>query len=91
LARVRVEDDAAIAVEAARVDVELDDGARLGTYVEHASGSLARPLSDAALEAKVRSLAQWRRWPGSVEALIEALSGLAQAQDAAPVVRLLGA
>jgi 2-methylcitrate dehydratase PrpD len=90
-ARVRVEDDAAIAVVAARVEVELDDARRLSTYVQHACGSPARPMTDAELEAKVKRLAHWRGWPGSVQALIDALWRLDEAPDAAPIVRLLGA
>jgi 2-methylcitrate dehydratase PrpD len=90
-ARVQVADEARIGVEAARVEVELDDGSRYDTYVEHASGSAARPMSDADLAAKVASLARWRRWPGSVEGLIAAFLDLEQAPDTAPIVRLLAA
>jgi 2-methylcitrate dehydratase PrpD len=89
--RVHVEDDARIGVEAVRVEVELDDGSRHETYVEHASGSAARPMSDAELAAKVASLARWRGWRGSVEALIASIRRLEQAPDAAPIVRMLAA
>ena len=89
-ALVSVEDDASIAVEAARVEVALDDGTRFSAHVQHACGSPARPLTDAALEAKVRSLAQWRGWGGPVDALIDALWRLDEAPDTAPIVRLLG-
>jgi len=57
--RVSVEEDAEIAVEAACVTVELRDGRTLTEFIPHALGSLARPMSDAQLEAKVRDLAQF--------------------------------
>jgi 2-methylcitrate dehydratase PrpD len=90
-ARVRVDDDAGIAVEAAHVKVTLDDGRDCETLVQHASGSPARPMSDADLEAKVRGLAQWRHWSGSADALIDSLWRLDEAQDTATIVRLLAA
>jgi 2-methylcitrate dehydratase PrpD len=90
-ARVRVEDDVSIAVEAAEVCVELDDGGRHALRIDHASGSLARPMTDAQLEAKVRSLAQWRQWQGSVEALIDTFWQLDQAPTSAGIVPLLSA
>jgi len=40
----------------ARVSIRLKDGARLARYVEHALGTLGRPMSDADLEAKFRGL-----------------------------------
>jgi len=40
----------------ARVAIILRDGARLAKYVEHALGTLERPMSDADLEAKFRAL-----------------------------------
>lgn len=56
---VKVEEDPAIAVEAARVEVELADGRKFAQFVPHALGSLERPMSDAQVEAKVRDLAQF--------------------------------
>jgi 2-methylcitrate dehydratase PrpD len=40
----------------ARVAIVLKDGRRLEVFVEHAVGSVARPMSDADLEAKVLGL-----------------------------------
>ena len=90
-ALVRVEDDPQIGIEGARVEVELDDGSRYYAYVAHASGSAARPISEADLAAKVADLARWRRWPGSVDGLIAAFKDLEQVPDMAAIVRLLGA
>jgi 2-methylcitrate dehydratase PrpD len=89
--KVRVQDDAEIAVQAAKVEVEMADGQRHELGIEHASGSLARPLTEAQLEAKVRSLVAWRDWPGGADALIEAIRRLDQAQDSAQIMRLLRA
>ncbi len=90
-ARVRVEDDASIALEAAEVCVELDDGRRHDLRIDHASGSLARPMTDAQLEAKVRSLAEWRQWKGSVDGLIDTFWRLDQAPTTAGIMLLLHA
>ncbi len=90
-ARVRVEDDASIALEAAEVCVELDDGRRHDLRIDHASGCLVRPMTDAQLEAKVRSLAEWRQWKGSVDGLIDTFWQLDQAPTTAGIMLLLHA
>ncbi|HSI59336.1 MAG TPA: MmgE/PrpD family protein, partial [Ideonella sp.] len=48
------------AIDEAAVDMTavLTDGRRMRVFVEHAIGSLQRPMSDAALEAKFRGLAE---------------------------------
>jgi 2-methylcitrate dehydratase PrpD len=56
-ARVRVQDDATMPVGAASVAVRLNDGTEFKTAIEHARGSLERPLTDAELEQKLASLA----------------------------------
>jgi 2-methylcitrate dehydratase PrpD len=56
-ARVRVQDDAAMPVGACRVAVSLLDGREFETTIEHARGSLQRPLTDAELEQKLVTLA----------------------------------
>jgi len=57
--RVKVEEDPAIAMEAARVELEVADGRKFAQFVPHALGSLERPMSDAQVEAKVRDLARF--------------------------------
>ncbi|AXB45672.1 MmgE/PrpD family protein [Amycolatopsis albispora] len=54
--------------DAARLSVTLDDGTVLEHTVEHASGSLARPLTDAELRAKAEGLVD-RIVPGGAAAL----------------------
>lgn len=46
-----------IAEDAAEATATLEDGSRVQVFVEHAIGSLARPMSDADLEAKFHGLA----------------------------------
>ena len=48
--------DPAIGEAQARAAITLRDGRRLETFVEHAVGSVARPMSDPDLDAKVRDL-----------------------------------
>jgi 2-methylcitrate dehydratase PrpD len=55
--RVQATVDPAIKEDQVRVAITLKDGRRVDTFVEHAVGSLERPMSDADLEAKVTSLA----------------------------------
>lgn len=56
--RVRIEQDAGIGRVQSRVFIKLRDGRILERYVEHALGTLERPMSDADLEAKFRGLAE---------------------------------
>ena len=55
---VAVQEDADFAIEAAHVTVHMRDGATYEAHVAEALGSLARPMSDAQVEAKVRALAE---------------------------------
>jgi 2-methylcitrate dehydratase PrpD len=57
-AMVRIEADAAMAVGAARVAIRLHDGKEFDATVEHARGSLERPLTDAEIEQKLVTLAE---------------------------------
>jgi 2-methylcitrate dehydratase PrpD len=50
--------DDSISEEAAHVTAILKDGSRIVVHVEHAIGSLQRPLSDTQLEAKFHSLVE---------------------------------
>ena len=54
--RVRATADGAIGDDAAEIRITLNDGRILEKRVEHAIGSLARPMSDADLDAKFRAL-----------------------------------
>lgn len=55
----------------ARVAIVLKDGRRLETFVEHAVGSVDRPMSDADLEAKVTGLCEGVLPPDRTRRLIE--------------------
>jgi len=56
--RVTAEAREGIREEAAFVAITLRDGRRLEKHVEHAVGSVEKPMSDSDLEAKFRSLAE---------------------------------
>ncbi|MBA2689787.1 MAG: MmgE/PrpD family protein [Burkholderiales bacterium] len=68
--RVRAIIDPALKEDAAYVSVNLRDGRLLEKHVEHAIGSLARPMSDADLEAKFRGLCAAVLAAEQIEALI---------------------
>ncbi|HWA81295.1 MAG TPA: MmgE/PrpD family protein, partial [Acetobacteraceae bacterium] len=55
--RVHATIDPALATDAARVTLVLAGGARLTEKIDHAVGSLLRPMSDAGLAAKLTALA----------------------------------
>ncbi len=71
--KVEAEDDTNIPVEAALVSVRTEAGETLTAHVPHARGSLARPLSDRELEAKLRDLAADGAPGCDAERLIEAV------------------
>ena len=73
--------DASIAEESADVTAVLTDGRRVHVFIEHAIGSMQRPLSDAALDGKFRDLADPVLGAARTGALIEACRGVAGAAD----------
>jgi len=60
--RVMLVEDSAVPKEAAGATVRLSCGTTLDRYVPQATGSLDRPMSDAALGRKFCTLAEWG-WP----------------------------
>jgi 2-methylcitrate dehydratase PrpD len=87
-AKVTVERDAAMAVGAARVRIELASGESRAVTVEQATGSLERPLSDAAIEAKLRALAR-HGCPGlDPGRLIDAVWSMDRSDDVGQIMRL---
>ncbi|HTT05523.1 MAG TPA: MmgE/PrpD family protein [Steroidobacteraceae bacterium] len=54
--RVSVQTDPAVSTEQCTLTIALADGRRLSRHIEHAIGSLERPMSDAQLEGKFRDL-----------------------------------
>jgi 2-methylcitrate dehydratase PrpD len=89
--KVGIEDDPAMAVEAAAVTVRTADGRTLTHEVRHALGSFDRPMSDGEIEAKVRDLAAFGASGCDVERLIDSVWRLDGLDDAAAVARLAGA
>jgi 2-methylcitrate dehydratase PrpD len=79
--RVRAVRDDTMPVGAARISIACRDGRKRSAKVAEARGSLARPLSDADIEAKFRELARDGS-PGIDSArAIEAIRALEQAAD----------
>ena len=89
--RVEVHDDSSLAVEAIAVSLRTTDGRTLALEVEHALGSLGRPMTDAQLEAKVRTHAAMNAPAVAVDRLIDAVWALDRSDDAAEVARLSAA
>jgi len=85
---VRFIDDAAMPVEAAAVEMELEDGRRLKAEVRNALGSVEQPMSDAQLEAKVRELAAHGAPRCDVGRLIQQVWAIEALDDAAAIARL---
>jgi 2-methylcitrate dehydratase PrpD len=71
----------------ARVCIRLRDGRTLETFVEHAIGSLERPMSDADLEKKFRGLVAGVLPDAQIESLIKLCWGTGGLKDAAEVAR----
>jgi 2-methylcitrate dehydratase PrpD len=86
--RVTLVDDASMPVEAAAVELQLRDGRNLRAEVRHALGSAARPMSDAQLEAKVRSLAAHGAPGCDAGRLIEQVWAIEALDDAGAIARL---
>ena len=70
--------------------VRMRDGRTLAATVLHAKGSTERPLSDDEIAAKVRDLAVYGEFLGSIDAVIAAVWQLDAMETIVPLVRLLG-
>ena len=80
--------DDAIDEASADVTAVLTDGRRVHVFVEHAIGSLARPMTDAQLEAKFRGMADGVLGAQACSALIAACWGVGDAADVRTLARL---
>ena len=80
--------DAAIAEDAAALTAHLRDGRRIEVTIEHAIGSLERPMSDAALAAKFHSLADPVLGAPRSARLLEAAWAVAGAASLRPIAEL---
>jgi 2-methylcitrate dehydratase PrpD len=85
--RVSATVDAAIGRTEARVTIRTSDGRTLARHVEHALGTLARPMSDADLEAKFRDLAYAVLPSSRIEEIIRLCRGVTALDDAGALVR----
>lgn len=85
--RVEATADPALRKMEARVRIALRDGKVLERHVEHALGSVARPLSDADLEVKFRSLVEGILPKTQADRLIELCWKVGELDDAGAVPR----
>jgi 2-methylcitrate dehydratase PrpD len=87
-ARVAVEEDESVPVEAALVTLRLTDGTSLAEHVRHGRGTPGRPMSDDELDAKVRELIASGAPRVDAAGLIAAIRAILGEADAARIVRL---
>ncbi|MGH3495703.1 MAG: hypothetical protein ACRDQ1_21080, partial [Sciscionella sp.] len=66
--------------DAVRIAVELDDGSQVVQAIDHARGSMARPMTTAEVREKVANLVE-PVLPGRTEKLIRAVDALEQSND----------
>jgi 2-methylcitrate dehydratase PrpD len=85
--RVRAEVDRALHEDQARVTIRLKGGGRVETFVEHAIGSVDRPMSDADLEAKFTALASAALEKPQIERLVALCWDIAKLDNAAELAR----
>ena len=85
--KVSTQADAACDKAEAHADIALKDGRRLARHVVHATGSLEKPMSDAAIEKKFHELAVFSRCECAASAVIEIAWSLEHHDDAAMFVQ----
>jgi 2-methylcitrate dehydratase PrpD len=85
--KVSAEVDKSVHEDAAHIAIRLKDGRVLTKHVEHAIGSLARPMSDADLEAKFRKFAKGILTPAEGDALLKLCWSLDKLKDAGEIAR----
>ena len=79
--------DKSVHEDAAFITIKLKDGRTLERHVEHAIGSLARPMSDADLEAKFRKFAQGILSNAQTDALIKLCWDIEKLKSAGDIAR----
>ena len=85
--RVTATVDRAMHEDQVQVSIRLKSGKTLEKYVEHAVGSLDRPMSDADLEAKFRGLAQGVLTRSETDTLIRLCWDVGKLEDVGAVAR----
>ncbi len=88
-AKVSATVDEAIAEDEVYLAITLDDGGRVETHVEHATGSPDNPMSDDVLKAKYVALAGEVFDTERVAQLFEAVWSLDTAENVSDVTRLM--
>ena len=86
--RIEIEQDAAVARDEAFVTLRMKDSMIHISHVQHALGSVGRPMSDADLEAKFRDLAALGAPGVDAARLIDAVWSLDAAAEASTLARL---
>jgi 2-methylcitrate dehydratase PrpD len=74
--------DPSIGEAQARATIALKDGRRVEIFVEHAIGSVERPMSDADLDAKVRDLCDSVLPPARTQRVIDVCRNIEREPDA---------
>jgi len=87
-ARVMAEDDAAMPVESAMVEVRFADRSSLSEHVKDGRGTPGRPMSDVELDAKVSECAAFGAPFVDMPALIAAIRDIETLGDAAHIIRM---
>lgn len=85
--RVTATVDRAMHEDQVHVSIKLKNGKTLEKYIEHAVGSLDRPMSDADLEAKFRGLAEGILAKAETDRLIRLCWDIGKLKDAGEVAR----
>ena len=85
--RVNATVDSDLHEDQTRVSIRLKNGKTVEKRIEHAIGSLDRPMSDVDLETKFRGLAKGVISPAQCDRLIELCWGVAKLKDAGDVAR----
>ena len=86
--RVRATADPSMRSDSVAIDVVLTDGTTLSTFVEHAVGSIDRPMSDTELEAKFRGLAKGVLPEEKSDALVDLCWRLETLEDVGSIARM---
>jgi 2-methylcitrate dehydratase PrpD len=87
-AKVAFQEDAAVPVESAIVELHLADGTVVSEHVRHGRGTPGRPMSDDELDTKVRELVAFGAPFVDAPALIAAIRGIEHEADVSRLIRM---
>ncbi len=89
--KIEVRADAALSGSQAKVDLILDEGARLSAHCEHPLGAFENPLSRAQVDEKFRLCATGILSPARIDDVIDAVNRLEAFGSVRALMALLGA